>query len=168
MATAMSPMVLCSQNLSDGSSSSPRPRSMHSSWPTWRTTLPPCSLCLCFPKSPYPSIALLLWMYIPHNASNNIPMTWTRSQPATAHRAPISPLSPSGCTSVQVLWNGNLICSPTAEKPVHCPRSHTRLCMHGNLRECNHMHQTPNKKKPFKGQSKGQCADQGEEDLETP
>lgn len=33
MATAMSPMVLCSQNLSDGSSSSPRHRSMHSSCP---------------------------------------------------------------------------------------------------------------------------------------
>lgn len=64
------------------------------------------------------------------DVSNSIPMTWTRSQPATAHRAPIYPPFPRGCTRVQVLWNGNLFSCRT-----DCPGPHTRLCMHSDLRE---------------------------------
>lgn len=57
-------VTLCSsvtgENLWEGSSPSPRHRSMHSSWPTSRTTPPPCVLCLCLQKGSYPSTALLL------------------------------------------------------------------------------------------------------------
>lgn len=58
--SALQSLERTSENLWEGSSPSPRHRSMYSSWPTSRTTLPPCVLCLCFPKGSYPSIALLL------------------------------------------------------------------------------------------------------------
>lgn len=145
MPTAMSPVVLCSlvtaQNLSDGSSSSPRHRSTHSSWPTWRTTLPPCILCL-LSKEPvsihstpdgymmYPTISP--WPGQDHSLQLHTELQSTHPPPMGV---------PVYSRFGMAIW------SPAAEKPVHCPR----LCMHKNLWECKPHASSLKQAKPFKG-----------------
>lgn len=92
-------------------------------------------------------------------------MTWTRSQPARAHRAPISPPSSSGYSCVQVLWSGNLL--SYKRKAAQCPRPHTRLCTHSNLRACEPHTKHQTSRAIHRTEQRAVCS-QGEQDLGTP